>query len=523
MTPATRTRCLSLLIFCLFTALSYAVVQPRVGTDDANITQNYALNLWAGWGYVYYRGGPPVEGSTSLLWTLVNVACVALSPAYLWILQILTGLLAYAVWCVTLRLRQQLIPSSRADQGVLTLVPVLIFFPAIWDWLSWSLMDTTLWVLLLLGGVSLLVSALQQRSITPPQTMALWTWAVLLPLTRPEGGLMALGMLGYGAWALRQERPTCRGMLVAIGLVGLTVALVTAWRMAYFGVPLPNTLYAKVSWGRWEEFQSGLAYLAGFLRHPGVLFWGLALIVATRFPGSRWRALGQWGPEQFLACVVVGIMAVYGVAGGDHFYGHRQLIPVILIGAVLASGVVERLTAPNTTPRITPLQGLLFAGLMMLAASAVFVTHFKQRGLALEFVIAEAGRTLGTRLDALTAGEARVGVITAGGVSITYPGPLLDLVGLNSPEMAHAPRGSLTGIMKNHVAFNAEVLRAHPPEILLPRLTEVCDESLIYHSFFQQVLRGVMFEPWFQATYRTHCVGGLIFFQRRDYTLPHDR
>jgi hypothetical protein len=44
--------------------------------DDAQITLTYAQNIASGEGFVFSRGGERVEGSTSLLWTLICTAAV---------------------------------------------------------------------------------------------------------------------------------------------------------------------------------------------------------------------------------------------------------------------------------------------------------------------------------------------------------------------------------------------------------------------------------------------------------------
>ena len=67
---------IALLVAGFGAAFSYWVLGPQVGIDDANITQVYARNIAAGHGYVYNIGGERVEGSTSLLWTLINAAAL---------------------------------------------------------------------------------------------------------------------------------------------------------------------------------------------------------------------------------------------------------------------------------------------------------------------------------------------------------------------------------------------------------------------------------------------------------------
>ena len=62
----------SFVITTVGSIIAYIVHDPKFGMDDANITLNYAENIANGYGYVYFIGGEKVEGSTSLIWTLIN-------------------------------------------------------------------------------------------------------------------------------------------------------------------------------------------------------------------------------------------------------------------------------------------------------------------------------------------------------------------------------------------------------------------------------------------------------------------
>jgi len=72
----TRTFLLALLLVALGSLFTWRVHGPSIGIDDANITQAYAQHLAQGLGYVYNAGGERVEGSTSLLWTVINTSFV---------------------------------------------------------------------------------------------------------------------------------------------------------------------------------------------------------------------------------------------------------------------------------------------------------------------------------------------------------------------------------------------------------------------------------------------------------------
>jgi hypothetical protein len=110
-----------------------------------------------------------------------------------------------------------------------------------------------------------------------------------------------------------------------------------------------------------------------------------------------------------------------------------------------------------------------------------------------EFRIARAGRAIGSDLAVMFADldeYPTVAAITAGGSKFAYPGPVLDLMGLNAVEMAHAP-GPRTGY-KNHTAFNRDIFYAWHPDILL------CGEDA---DFDAMVLKGLLFEERFRQMY----------------------
>jgi hypothetical protein len=110
-----------------------------------------------------------------------------------------------------------------------------------------------------------------------------------------------------------------------------------------------------------------------------------------------------------------------------------------------------------------------------------------------EYRIARHGRETGAALAAMfedMADYPTIATITAGGSKYTYPGPVYDLMGLNSTEMAHAP-GPRTGF-KNHVAFNRDVFYRWQPDVLL------CGED---PAFDARVLKGLEDEERFNELY----------------------
>jgi hypothetical protein len=123
--------------------LTWLVLDPSVGFDDANITQAYARNIAEGHGYVYNVGGERVEGSTSFLWTLLNVAGFAIGQPILFVTA-----LCFVITAATLDCARATAVALSGSQSA-GVIAVLLFnvFPAYFAWSLWSLMDAGLFVL----------------------------------------------------------------------------------------------------------------------------------------------------------------------------------------------------------------------------------------------------------------------------------------------------------------------------------------------------------------------------------------
>ncbi len=107
-----------------------------------------------------------------------------------------------------------------------------------------------------------------------------------------------------------------------------------------------------------------------------------------------------------------------------------------------------------------------------------------------EFLIAKTGRYNGSVLSQIFNGLSKkpvLGVITAGGISRTYSGRIVDLMGLNDTTIAHYP-GPRFG-MKNHAAFAPELFRELDVDLMpfepMPFMSKVLKGMLETESFVE--------------------------------------
>lgn len=442
--------------------------RPATGIDDADIFFVYARHLAEGHGFVYNIGGGRVEGFTSMLWTLVCTLFFKTTDAVevpLYLLNLLLG--TVTVWFCLKRIRK---PS--------VFLMLLAAAPAWFVWCQVTLMESGLWCLLLTLSV---LAAVEQR------TVALALLIQLLLLTRPESmlwGAWLILMLGCRALQTGGWRGAFRAVAVPFLLYIVTLLALVGFRMSYFGYPVPNTYYAKVSPSLSMNLRTGSGYLLEYvLLNPAVLLAAVTWIWVVIQGLRNWRA--GWDEPMWIAlCLLPGI-GIPVIVGGDHFGGSRFYQAIWPLLCLLTVHVLE------------PHLGLvgrrkLRAGLLTLVVCGWVLFPFTGR-LEHEFRIARRGRDTGRALSIMFSDLdplPSVAVITAGGNKYGYPGTVYDLMGLNATEMAHAP-GPRTGF-KNHTAFNREIFFKWHPDILL------CGEDA---EFDAKVLKGLPSDELFRSRY----------------------
>ena len=235
----------AVLITALGSALAYVVAgqPPLIGIDDAAITRNYAENIANGHGIVYYVGGERVEGSTSFLWTLVVAVTYMITPEpehlIIGIALVCTAVSVFAVLGLSALLA--LVMGLPQRHAVFVTALGLLGLPGFFFWSAFTMMELALWSAVLL----LLVWRLARLVERPkPWSTGVVLAAFLLPLIRPEGIAVALGLLVLAALLMwRLPRGLRIAMIAAVG----SFAPVTRFRLLYFGYPVPNNVYAKVS------------------------------------------------------------------------------------------------------------------------------------------------------------------------------------------------------------------------------------------------------------------------------------
>jgi hypothetical protein len=258
----------------------------------------------------------------------------------------------------------------------------------------------------------------------------------------------------------------------------LTAFGLTLFRILYFGYPLPNTYYAKVEPDKLLSTFHGAKYLLHFL-----LAYKIAAVLCGLAIGSlvvAWAArpcLGskdtgeppvpQSRPRLFIACALVMTGLLLPVpGGGDHFAAFRFYQSVWPLFILPALCLLHQFVQRNTLLWII---ALTFVPIFFLSDPISWHNIAASPDLSLdrEFELARTGRRTGMALNTLFPDRPpSVGVITAGGIAMTYRGPCVDLLGLNNVTMGHSP-GDRQG-PKNHAAFDPSIFWLLHPNIVHP-------------------------------------------------------
>lgn len=312
----------------VITALAlWAAWTDRWVCDDAFISFRYADNLVAGHGLVW-NPGERVEGFSNLLWTLFLVPAAALRLDLVLVSEALgiasLGGLALVLW-----------RWAREGAGRSAPLPLALWATlALQDVISWSTggLETMTFSLL---AAAMALALLGRAQVSPRRELAAGALGALLLLTRPDGFLLAACLgAGYAAMRWPDGRRAVLGSLARVEMpVVLALAGVTAFRLFYYGDPLPNTYYAKsAGQAYWSQ---GLVYVALLAARDWSL--PLAIVVGLVLGARHLRAVergavpitGWWpGPGAVLAATATAFTLYVARSGGDFMFA-RRLIPVI--------------------------------------------------------------------------------------------------------------------------------------------------------------------------------------------------
>ncbi len=287
--------------------------------DDVYIFLRYARNIAEGHGMRYNPGGPPSEGFSSPLWTLILAGLTAIGAPPVIAARVSSVLIGVGCLILTSAAVSHLRAGYRVTAAVLAGVSAPM---VLW---SVSGMGTGFTALYALAWVLLA----QRTALTPRNCLLFGVFSAAGVLVRPEATLLWVALVALIIMSARDDRP--RGVLMALIGAGLVWIPLELFRLFYFGHPLPAPFYAKAVEPGFEQHFRGAYYVYEFLiRYAGGPLAVIAVI----------HALGpKTGPKRLLrplGLVAIAWIVWVLVVGDDWMPQFRFLVPAIpaMAGAI---------------------------------------------------------------------------------------------------------------------------------------------------------------------------------------------
>lgn len=436
-------------VLCIAVAAFVCVWFGPCLQDDAFISLRYARNWVDGHGLVY-NPGERVEGYTNLAWTLLLAIPHLLPldpvPTVAWMGGIcFLASIGIAAWA-----------GIQTERSALwTAVPAAVV--ALDPWAALEAvegLETALMGACITLGVALFfVENRQSRGISTHIGSGVVFAAA--STVRPEAPLLLL-LLHAGTWgatvwagspAIRRER-TLQSVVGGTPALA-TLVVLTAWRLMYYGEPLPNTFYAKTGAAGWDL---GFHYLLVFGReHPLAVFAVLS--------GIGWGTRKPVGFGLMAACL--GFFVYVASVGGDFKPTGRFLLP--LVGAMGLWGLLGLLTMKPQMRR----WWLVLAALVWLSR-VPFVFQSANEWAAIRHANVEARRTVGEFLRASVPHDTWMAIHSAGAIPYYANIPTIDMWGLTDHHIARAPVPAHTIGLVGHERGDPAYVFGRAPALYLP-------------------------------------------------------
>ena len=475
--------------------------QPNLtGIDDAAITRSYSENIAGGFGFVYNIGGERVEGATSFLWTLLVAFAYLFSGTeeYL-IIGMTVALTTVAVWGtlqITAVLATQLGFSPRLATGLAAFG--LIGTPSYFIWSVWTMMEIPLWSATLILFIWRLVTLVEAEDAHNRFDITLIIAAAVLPLIRPEGIAFSIGLLGLALF-LRPSRFSA--LATAAASAFLSCGVLVLFRIWYFGYPLPNTYYAKVSSDRLQGLIDGLKYLSSFVNgYPFAEIILAAWVVLVFWAAYHlfFRKTAVVRTVLLIGAAIFGILFTYAALGGDHFAlwrFYQPIMPLFVLGPVITILLVTKQISPVPSTQMAVIALVSVSVWIGINSIAIYQSRF---GILKEFKISELGEEFGRFLSQFDP-KPKLAVTAAGGIALTYDGEILDMLGLNWAKMAHANPVKVGH--RNHASFDKGVFWETPPDMYVYYTWKCQTKYWVIPNATGGSLRGLITEPEFQSQF----------------------
>lgn len=411
------------LAFAIIPAILYAVFQATVIfagnlAEDAFILFEYVNHFVQGFGISYNIDGMHVEGATDFLWMFM-LSClgwIGISPpiAAALLNAFGFGLFSWVIVSILLQ-HQSKTPESdthKADllwlqyAAWLLIIVCLLFSHFVFA--AYVGFSTALYA----GLIALGLKRVQDESATSYRDVPLL--ALVLGLFRPDGvvlgGIMVLIKL-YFAFTNRQMKPLIIWSFVS--LIGGIVYFI--WRMQYFGELLPLPLYVKS-----DSTHAFVGYYVNMSWFYENIHWFLItgfLVALCR----GWSRLYILAPGFFWFLMLMTSTQTQNI-------GDRYQMPLFISFIVYMSVVWHKVSWRFSQPALIL---MVIAGVHLITCYDDLPQRMNQRIWGHHYVVPFA-----KLIDPYVDDNTKVAVTEAGRIAYFNDAHIIDLVGLNTPELS---------------------------------------------------------------------------------------
>lgn len=415
------------------------------GVDDAYITYRYARNLAAGHGLVY-NPGERVEGYSNLLYAVAMALPIVAGADQPYAFSVTLNTVCAVAACLMFFT----IVQRELDERLAAIAALLFAAnPLLWLWVG-SGMESVFVLLLNLWIWHAVIRVEAREAGSAPSELLVAVAASIL--ARADGFVMAAFVITYFAVKGRWRTAAQLG-IVAAAATGTQIAA----RLAYYGQPMPNTYYAKISGPLVQRFTTAGRQLGEIAKSQGIGLCILAILldlgrrILTYAPDSRALCAAVRFPDTFALL----LLAYWVYVGGD-WHGERFLL------VLYPFGIVSVLRLTNALPRCAWAYGAIGAVLTVQLGLPFREPRFGYVGEKWDAWI-ELGRFLRQAHP-----EALLAIDAAGKVPYFSGLRTIDMLGLTDAHIGHLP--AETYRTPGHNKHDTDYVLAKQPDLIAAML-----------------------------------------------------
>jgi len=313
--PWIRSAAIGAALFAALVVLLVLYASSLYISDDAYITMRYAYNAVVHGALTWNPGFELVDGYTSTLHVLLLAAMFKagvplLTADSLMNLFFLAGIIALVA--VTGRRALAVKPAAIA------ISILLLGLSTTYQRYVTAGFETMLFSFLFVG----MVAGIYWMGASPRPRWLVALCMFLLAVTRPEGLLLLPVAAGLFVLQIRNTTHSVKQAILPLVLCAVVpTAVFLLVKTRYYGYPVPNTYFAKLTTSRAGKMLNGLEYLWIFVRdNGGVLLAALPFV---------WWNPGRVAGTRPAVALCVSLVGIVIAAGGDNHAYSRFFAPIL--------------------------------------------------------------------------------------------------------------------------------------------------------------------------------------------------